>query len=158
DTYRRRRAEHDALRRRRLDLIQKAVDRQRERALLEFERDELAAADPKVGEVAGLTAEAHRLANAGQIREAAARGDSLLYEADRSAQGLLETVARSLAPLAKSVPELAGASETLERLAEEAREVAYTLRDLGRDWDDDPGRLDEVEARLALYRRLAARF
>jgi DNA repair protein RecN (Recombination protein N) len=158
DTYRRRRAEHDALRRRRLDLIQKAVDRQRERALLEFERDELAAADPKVGEVAALTAEAHRLANAGQIREAAASGYSLLYEADRSAQGLLETVARSLAPLAKAVPELAGASEALERLAEEAREIAYTLRDLGRGWDDDPGRLDEVEARLALYRRLAARF
>jgi DNA repair protein RecN (Recombination protein N) len=158
ETYRARRAEHDALRRRRLDLIRRAVDRQRERALLEFERDELAAADPRAGEVDELTAEAHRLANAEQIREAAARGYALLYEADRSAQGLLESVARALAPLAGAVPELAGAAETLDRLADEAREVAYTLRDLGRDWDDDPGRLDEVESRLALYRRLTARF
>ena len=39
--------------------------------------------------------------------------------------------------------------------ADETREVAYTLRDLGEDWDDDPARLENVEARLALYRRLA---
>jgi DNA repair protein RecN (Recombination protein N) len=46
----------------------------------------------------------------------------------------------------------------LDRLADETREVAYTLRSLGHDWGDDPDRLDEVEARLALYRRLGARF
>ena len=56
------------------------------------------------------------------------------------------------------MPELAEAVATLERLADETREVAYSLRDLGQSWDDDPARLEEVEARLALYRRLAARF
>jgi DNA repair protein RecN (Recombination protein N) len=56
------------------------------------------------------------------------------------------------------VPELADAAGDLERLADETREVAYALRTLGRDWEDDPARLEEVEARLALYRRLAARF
>jgi DNA repair protein RecN (Recombination protein N) len=158
DDYRRRRAEHDALRRRRLDLARQAHDRLRERALLEFERDELANADPKPGEPEELAREAHRLANAEALRSAAAGGYALLYEADRSAQGLLASVARSLAPLAGSVPELAQAAADLERLADETREVAYTLRDLGRSWDDDPERLDAVEARLALYRRLAARF
>lgn len=157
DYYRRREA-FDALRRRRLALLQKTQDRQRERALLEFERDELAAADPKPGEADELTREAHRLANAGQLRDAAAQGYSLLYEADRSAQGLLDKVARNVAPLVKSVPELAEAAETLARLADETREVAYSLRDLGHGWDDDPDRLEEVESRLALYRRLAARF
>jgi DNA repair protein RecN (Recombination protein N) len=158
DDYRRRRDEHDSLRKRRVELLRLAGDRQRERALLEFERDELAAADPKAGEADDLTREAHRLSNAGQLREAASEGFALLYEADRSAQGLLEKVARKLAPLADAAPELAEASETLERLADETREVAYTLRALGRDWGDDPDRLDEVEARLALYRRLGARF
>lgn len=158
DEYRKRRADHETLRRRRLDLIQKARERLRERALLEFERDELAAAEPRAGEVDELTREAHRLANAGQLRSAAAEGYALLYEADLSAQGLLEKVARTLAPLAASVPELAETAETLARLADETREVAYGLRNLGRGWDDDPGRLDAVEARLALYRRLASRF
>jgi DNA repair protein RecN (Recombination protein N) len=158
EDYRGCRAVHDELRKRRLDLIRRAQDRQRERALLEFERDELAAAEPRVGEVDELTREAHRLANADQLRIAASEGYSLLYEANISAQGLLEKVARSLAPMAGSLTELAEASETLTRLAEETRDVAYALRQLGRTWNDDPARLEEVEGRLALYRRLAMRF
>jgi DNA repair protein RecN (Recombination protein N) len=156
--YRQRREAHDALRRRRLELVQAAHDRERRRALLEFERDEIETASPRAGEFDELTREAHRLANAEQLRAAAAEGYALLYEADRSAQGLLAMVAGRLGPLADSVPELAAAVADLERLADETREVAYGLRNLGRDWDDDPSRLEEVEARLALYRRLAARF
>lgn len=158
EDYRSKRAAHDSLRRRRLDLIRAAHERQRERALLEFERDELAAADPKPGEHEELVREAHRLSNAEQLRTATSQGYNLLYEADRSAQELLERVARLLEPLVQSVPELASAASDCERLADEAREVAYSLRDLGKGWDDDPDRLEEVETRLALYRRLAARF
>ncbi len=158
DAYRAARREHEALRRKRQELIDSAEARRRERALLEFERDELSAADPKRGEHDELTLEAQRLSHADQLRTAAAEGYALLYEADRSAQGLLKRVARALEPLARAVPELAEAASTLERLADEAREVAFGLRDLGQGWDDDPARLEDVEARLALYRRLAARF
>ena len=105
-----------------------------------------------------MNREAHRLANAGQLRNAASVGYSLLYEADCSAQGLLDKVARTIGPLALSVPELVESAETLARLAAETREVAYSLRDLGQTWDDDPERLERVESRLALYRRLANRF
>jgi len=149
---------HDALRRRRLALIHDADNHRREQALLAFERDELAEADPRFGEADELAREAHRLANVEQIRAATAEGFALLYEADRSAQGLLERVARLLAPLADSVPQLADAGADLGRLADEVREIAYSLRNLGRGWEDDPARLEEVEARLAVYRRLASRF
>ena len=98
------------------------------------------------------------MANAGALRAAATEGHDLLYEADDSAQELLKRVARMLEPLAANVPELADAAATLERLADETREVAYALRDLGRNWDDDPDRLEELEARLALYRKLSGRF
>ena len=158
DDYRRRRQEHDTLRRRRLDLIRLAHDRQRERAMLEFERDELAAADAKPGEPEELAREAHRLANTEAIRSTAGEGYALLYEADHSAQGILETVARSIAPLASSVPELQQFAVELDRLADETREIAYGLRNLVRDCDDDPKRLEEIESRLATYRRLATRF
>ena len=158
DDYARRRATFDLLRRRRLALIQKSQDRERERALLEFEREELSAANPRAGEAEELNREAHRLANADQFRSAASEGYFLLYEADRSAQGLLEKVARTVGPLATSVPELAEAAESLIRLAAETREVAYSLRDLAGGWDNDPDRLERVEARLALYRRLSTRF
>ncbi|MGC8641505.1 MAG: DNA repair protein RecN [Isosphaeraceae bacterium] len=156
--YRGARAEHDALRRKRLALLEATEARQRERALLEFERDELAAADPRKGEHDELVRESQLLANADALRSASAEGYELLYEADHSAQEILKRVARNLGPLADSVPELAEAAATLERLADETREVAYGLRVLGQRWDDDPARLEEVEARLALYRKLAARF
>jgi DNA repair protein RecN (Recombination protein N) len=82
----------------------------------------------------------------------------LLYEADVSAQGLLERVARLIEPIARVVPELEATAADLQRLADETREAAYTLRNLGRDWEDDPTRLEAIETRLALYRRLATRF
>ncbi len=156
--YRERRTAHDALRRRRVALIEAAERRRRERDLLAFESVEVSAADARPGEHDDLAREAHRLLNVEQIRTAASEGYELLYEADRSAQELLETVARKLAPLAESVPELADASADLERLADEVRDLAYSLRNLGRDRKDEPERLEEIEARLALYRRLASRF
>ena len=156
--YAKARAVHDEIRRRRRALIDASRERQRERALLEFESEELAAAEPKAGEYDELVQETHVLANAGALRSAAVEGCRRLYEADNSAQGTLARVARTLEPLARNVPELAEAAATLERLAEETREVAFTLRDLGQNWDDDPKRLDEMESRLALYRRLATRF
>ena len=158
ETYRARREAHAALLARRADLLRDSRDRERERELLTFERDELANADPRAGEHDDLTREAHRLANSEAVRAAALEGFALLYESDRSAQGLLGKVARKLAPLADAVPEFADASADLGRLSDEAREVAYALRRFGQEWDGDPSRLDEVETRLALYRRLAARF
>ncbi len=156
--YNQARLAHEALRRKRQSLLDSVVARQRERALLEFERDELAAAGPRLGEYDELTREADRLRSADQVRNAVSSGYSLLYEADRSAQGLLTKVARTLEPLTQAAPELAAAASTLERLADDTREVAFMLRDLGHGWDDDPARLEDIESRMALYRRLAARF
>jgi DNA repair protein RecN (Recombination protein N) len=157
-TYRDARDAHAALLGRKNMLLHDSREHERERALLAFERDELDAADPRAGEAAELAREAARLANAEAVRAAAVDGFALLYESDRSAQGLLEKVARKLAPLAEAVPEFASASADLTRLADETREVAYALRRLGQGWEDDPARLEEVEARLAVYRRLASRF
>ena len=47
---------HHVLRRRRLDLLRAAEERDRRRALLEFERDELASALPRAGEFDGVVA------------------------------------------------------------------------------------------------------
>jgi DNA repair protein RecN (Recombination protein N) len=156
--YRKARQAHETLRRTRQALLDSAAARGRERALLEFERDELAAAAPMPGEYEELARKAHRLKSAEQIRTAAASGYSLLYEADHSAQELLTRVARTLEPLTRVAPELAEGVMALERLADETREVALTLRNLGQGWDDGPARLDDLETRMALYRRLSARF
>lgn len=156
--YRHRREQYDLLRRRRQALRDAEAHRQRERALLTFERDELSSAEPRIGEHDELQREARRLASAEALREAATEGYTSLYEADRSAQSILARVARKLEPLADAIPEFAEAATTLRRLADEAREVAYTLRGLGEAPDADPKRLEAIETRLALYRRLSSRF
>ena len=158
EAFRDRREAHAALLARRKILLRDAEARERERALLTFERDELAAADPRPGEHDDLAREAHRLANAEAVRSTALDGFGLLYESDGSTQGQLERFVRRLTPLADSVPEFADASADLGRIADELREIAYSFRRLGQGWEDDPARLEEVEGRLALYRRLAARF
>ena len=149
---------YETIRRRRQSLLESALARHRERALLEFERDELSAAGPESGEYDELARQTNRLRSAGRVRAAAASGYAALYEADHSVQDLLTRIARTLEPLAAAAPELAAAVSTLERLADEAREVAFCLRDMEQGWDDDPARLEDLEARMALYRRLAARF
>jgi len=158
ETYEQRRKTHEEIRRKRQALIQAAQDRQRQRALLEFEREELEQLDPRAGEVAELSREAQTLGNAEALRSAAAEGYRLLYEAEPSAQEILDRIARRLETLADSAPELAEAMATLDRLAEETRDVAYTLRKLGQSWEHDPARLEGIETRLAHYRRLASRF
>ena len=157
-SYREKRLAYESLRKRKIALAEAAERRTRERDLLSFERDELTSAEPRTGEHDELTHEAHRLANVEAIRSATTDGYQALYESDRSAQEILESVARKLGPLAQSVPELADAAADLERLADEVRDVAYGLRRLGRDWHEDPSRLEAIETRLAMYRRLASRF
>lgn len=158
EAYRARREVYASLLNRRRALLEEAERRRREQDLLRHEHDELEAADPRAGEYGELAATAHRLANVEHFREAVAAGYSRLYEADKSAQGILEQVARSLGPHRAWSSEVDEAVGTLQRLADEAREVAYTLRRLGRDRADDPAQLEAIEGRLALYRKLAARF
>lgn len=158
NAYREAREALDAIRRRRIALIEFAERRRRERELLVFERDELTAADPQPGEYEELTREARRLSGSEAIRASAAEGFSLLYDADRSAQALLVKIARRLEPLAEALPELGEASTSLGRMADEVKEIAYSLRDLAEHSGDDPGRLERVESRLALYRKLSQRF
>src|SRR5262249_21231475 len=53
---------------------------------------------------------------------------------------------------------LADVVRRLEGLVSEVRDIAETLRDLGRRWEADPERLEEIERRLQLLRRLEAKY
>ena len=158
ERFRHARQQHQAIRQRWRDLRENHERRTRERELLAFEQAELAALSPRLGEYEDLAREARRLANAEEFRESTAAGYMQLYEADGSIQDQLAQLAHRLEPLSEAAPELSDAVSALERMAEEASEIARTLRQFNQDWDDDPRRLAEVEERLAQYRRLAARF
>jgi DNA repair protein RecN (Recombination protein N) len=144
-------AELDALRRDRRE-----VERRRE--MLEFQATEIEKAGLAAGEEAALESEKAIQANAGRLAALASEAYAALYE-DEAA-----VVAR-LALVYKRVQELAGIDRRFEPHHEAAGGVRAQLEDLAlflRDYREGisvaPGRLDEIESRLAQLQRLKKKY
>ena len=129
--------------------------RDRELDLVEWELAEIDAAAPSEPEEAALTAERERLRNLEGLRLAAAGAIEAI--APESGEG----GASALAGAARALEAIRGVDAPLDALAEraavlsvEAEDLARDLRQYGEAVDAPPGRLEEVEERLALFERL----
>lgn len=146
------------LRRQQHTLSAERQQRQRELALLRFERDELDEANLEPGEIAELTRERERLAHAQNLQAFATMASGELYDEDGSLVerlGKLQREAHSWAALDPSLEEVV---RRLEELHTEVQDLAGVLRHLGQRWEADPERLDEVERRLQFLRRLESKY
>jgi DNA repair protein RecN (Recombination protein N) len=132
--------------------------RQRELALVRFEREELDQANLKAGEMAELTRERERLANAQNLQAFAEQGCNLLYDEEGSIVERLGRLQRDAGAWAGLDGNLEEVARRLEELRSEVQDLAQTLRHLGQRWEADPERLDEVERRLQLLRRLEGKY
>jgi DNA repair protein RecN (Recombination protein N) len=132
--------------------------RQRELALVRFEREELDRAAPEPGEAAALARERDRLLNAQSLQAFSAEASGLLSDDEGSVLERLGKLGREAADWARLDPELEEVVRRLEGLNADVQDVATTLRHLGGRWEADPERLGEVEARLQLLRRLEAKY
>jgi len=146
------------LRRRRSRLAADRQQRQRELALVQFERDELDQAQLRAGEIAELARERDRLANAQALQTFAATGCGLLYDEEGSVVERLGRLQREAAGWAHLDGDLEEVARRLEAMGSEVQDLAETLRQLGRRWEADPERQGEVEQRLQLLRRLEAKY
>jgi DNA repair protein RecN (Recombination protein N) len=148
----------------------RAGARDRELDLLEWEIEEIDRAEPSVDEEQSLLAERERLRHVTTLLGAAAGGAAALAgdagapEAG-GAYGALDggsgPAADALAAAVAALESAAGVDEALDALAERARaltveaaDLAGELRRYGEAVDASPGRLDEVEERLALFDKL----
>ncbi len=136
-------------------LRERAGARDRELDLLEWELAEIDAAAASDAEEDELTAERERLRNLEGLRLAAAGGIEAI--APESGDG----AASALAGAAQALEAIRGVDAALDVLADragalavEADDLAGELRRYGEAVDAPPGRLDEVEERLALFERL----
>jgi DNA repair protein RecN (Recombination protein N) len=146
------------LRRQQQTLAAARQQRQRELALLRFERDELDAAELKLGEIDELTRERDRLMHAQNLQAFAALASGELYDEDGSIVerlGKLQREGQTWAAFDASLEEVVG---RLEELNAEVQDLADVLRNLGQRWEADPERLDEVERRLQTLRRLESKY
>jgi DNA repair protein RecN (Recombination protein N) len=146
------------LRRRFAELSAASQQRQRELSLVRFEREELDQASLEPSEIAELTQERDRLINAQSLQAFAARGCGSLYDEDGSVVEQLGKLQREGEGWARLDPELGAVVERLDGLCSEVQDLAQTLRGLGQRWEADPERLEEVERRLQLLRRLESKY
>jgi DNA repair protein RecN (Recombination protein N) len=133
-----------------------AAGRERELDLLAFELDEIESVAPTEEEASELTVERDRLRHLETLRGAAFGGAEAISPEDGGggAAELLAQAAGQLAVAAGIDPELAGLSERAEALGHEASELSGALRAYVFGLEASPGRLEEVEERLALIARL----
>jgi DNA repair protein RecN (Recombination protein N) len=130
--------------------------RDRELDLVAFELDEIDAVAPSESEESELTRERDRLHHLETLRLAAAGGaEAISPEADT---GVVELLAGAVSPLEQAAaidPQLAPLLERLQGLQFEAQDLAGELRGYLAGIEAAPGRLDDVQERLALFARLA---
>jgi DNA repair protein RecN (Recombination protein N) len=130
--------------------------RERELDLLTFELEEIEAADPNEEEQAALVLERERLRHAGTIAAAAASAaEALTPEGGGPGSSfLLAQAVSALDGVAALDPELESCLGRLRTIHYEAEDLGAELRRRAYEIDSAPGRLEEVEERLALGSRL----
>jgi DNA repair protein RecN (Recombination protein N) len=137
------------------ELRERAGARERELDLLEWELAEIERAAPSEAEEASMLGERERLRHVEALRSAAAAGlAGLAGEDDGGAAVALAAVARELEAVRGVDGGLDALAERAGTLALEAEDLARELRRYGEGIEAAPGRLDEVEERLAVLDRL----
>ncbi len=130
--------------------------RERELDLLAFELDEIESVDPSEDEQSELVAERDRLRHVETLRGAAALAAEAIAPEDGEGGGTiaLSAAAQALEPASGIDPGLEPLSDRLQALRFEAEDLAVELRRYLDGIEGSPGRLEEVEERLALFSRL----
>jgi DNA repair protein RecN (Recombination protein N) len=137
------------------ELRELAGARERELDLLAFELGEIEAADPSEDESRALAEERECLRHVELLREAAAAAaEAVTPDGEGGVAQLLAGAARSLENAAGIDPGLAGLAERLEAVRYEAEDLGRELRAYALEVEGSPGRLEEVEERLATLARL----
>lgn len=139
------------------DLRERAGARDRELDLLEWELAEIDRAEPSEQEEAALEAERGRLRHVEALRGAAATGVAALAGDSEDGGG----ASLALASAAAALESAGGVDGDLDALAARVRALSLEAEDLVHELhryaegiDAAPGRLDEVEERLAVLDRL----
>lgn len=139
-------------------LVADRAARQRELALVRFEREELDAARLVPGELEALTQERDRLVHAQSLAQFAGTVAARLTDDDGAVDEILGRLLKDSHRWAALDPRLQDVHRRLEALRPEVQDLADTCRDLAEQYEADPARLEEVEKRLALLKKLQTRY
>jgi DNA repair protein RecN (Recombination protein N) len=126
--------------------------------LWEFQRKEIEGAAPAAGEDEALEAERRVLQNLGRLQENASTAYAALYDSPEAALAQVRVAAKRLDDICRIDPSLAALGEQLQSAEVAIKEASYGLRDYLSGLEANPGRLEEIENRLALLDKLKRKY
>ncbi len=126
--------------------------------ILRFQVDEIGKAALAAGEDTELEAEKRRLNNVEKLSSLSGDVFSLLYDDEHSTLSTLDRASRSIAELAEFDERFRGFDEQLDAARAVIAELGTTARDFAGSLEFSPGRLDEIENRLAEISRLKRKY
>ncbi|HEY1241212.1 MAG TPA: DNA repair protein RecN [Bryobacteraceae bacterium] len=126
--------------------------------LWSFQRKEIEAAALESGEDAALENERRILQNVQRLEEAAAAAYAALYDSPESAVSLTRIASKRVDELCRIDASLEAVREQLNSAALALQEASYGLRDYLGQLEANPGRLEEIENRLAAIDRLKRKY
>lgn len=126
--------------------------------LLRIRQRELKGAKLTPGEEDDLSRERDKFRHAEKIEDGLREAYDSVYDGASPAAEALRTAAQALTPIEQLDEQYAALRARIDELYYEAEDVGLTLRDLLKHLDSDPDRLEEVQARLDLIRRLSRKY
>ena len=126
--------------------------------LWSFQRKEIESAELEAGEDAALENERRILQNVQRLEEAANTAYTAVYDAPESAVALTRVAAKKVEELKRIDDSVAFIAEQLNAAGLSLQEASYALRDYLSKLEANPGRLEEVETRLAAIERLKRKY
>jgi len=126
--------------------------------LWSFQRQEIEGANLEEGEDAALENERRVLQNVQKLQEAASTAYEAVYESPESAASLIRLASKRVDELCRIDSSLEGLREQLKAADLAIQETAYGLRDYLSGLEANPGRLEDVENRLAAIGKLKRKY
>ena len=131
---------------------------QRQQELLEYQVAEIEGASLQAGEDEALQQEWHILQRTKALKEGCHSAYAVLYADGVSASSLVHQAIKAVRGMVLIDPTLHAHLETLNSAAAELEEAARDLRSYAESVESRAGRLDLVEERLELLRRLKSKY
>jgi DNA repair protein RecN (Recombination protein N) len=154
ETYRAFRAVDDEIER----LLRDRREIERRRETLTFQVEEIEKARLEPGEEEALRREKAVQANADRLEAASREAYSLLYEDEQAVLTRLSQALKKLQELAAMDPAFDPYLSGWDGIRAPLEDLSFFLRDYHEDLQVTPGRLDEIESRLALIERFKKKY
>jgi len=139
-------------------LLRDRRELERRREMLEYQAAEIEKACLLPGEEESLRRDKVVQANAGRLAAAAGDAYRLLYEAEEAALTRLAQAYRRIEELGGLDPRFAPYLEARDGVLAQVQDLGLFLRDYRERLSVAPGRLDEIEGRLAVLERLKKKY